>query len=96
MDEIATRSTAETRIIALPQIVLQGLNDLFDLNEIILPAATKGETTTSHSVGWAKRSVPTIQSNGHEKWWGRRKCAFAHPTAVCPTPPRFAVAQAAG
>src|SRR5436305_10440815 len=32
-------------------------------------------------VGWAKRSVPTIQDHG-ERWWARRKGAFAHPTAL--------------
>src|SRR5438093_960771 len=30
-------------------------------------------------VGWAKRSVPTIQEHPC-RWWARRKCAFAHPT----------------
>jgi len=31
-------------------------------------------------VGWAKRSVPTIHINDQERWWARRKRAFAHPT----------------
>ena len=30
-------------------------------------------------VGWAKRSVPTIQCDD-QRWWARRKSAFAHPT----------------
>ena len=34
--------------------------------------------TRGRSVGWAKRSVPTI--NSARKWWARRKRAFAHPT----------------
>ena len=33
------------------------------------------------SVGWAKRSVPTIATAHAERWWARRKCAFAHPIA---------------
>ena len=35
------------------------------------------EIEASVFVGWAKRSVPTIQ---RQSWWARRKCAFAHPT----------------
>jgi hypothetical protein len=31
-------------------------------------------------VGWAKRSVPTIQDITVGRWWARRECAFAHPT----------------
>jgi hypothetical protein len=31
-------------------------------------------------VGWAKRSVPTMQASDLERWWARRKSAFAHPT----------------
>ena len=34
----------------------------------------------SGRVGWAKRSVPTIQDNELNRWWARRKRAFAHPT----------------
>ena len=34
-------------------------------------------------VGWAKRSVPT-DSVAVERWWARRKRAFAHPTKLCP------------
>jgi hypothetical protein len=30
--------------------------------------------------GWAKRSVPTIHHDNAERWWARRKRAFAHPT----------------
>ena len=33
-------------------------------------------------VGWAKRSVPTIQWNAFDGWWARRKCAFVHPTVL--------------
>src|ERR1700738_3696320 len=30
--------------------------------------------------GWAKRSVPTTQIEAADRWWARRKSAFAHPT----------------
>src|ERR1700743_1225196 len=34
-------------------------------------------------VGWAKRSVPTtFDQILKEKWWARRKRAFAHPTSL--------------
>src|SRR6185295_802274 len=31
-------------------------------------------------VGWAKRSVPTVDTTNVDGWWARLKCAFAHPT----------------
>ena len=33
------------------------------------------------AVGWAKRSVPT-NSVAADRWWARRKSAFAHPTRL--------------
>src|SRR5882757_425351 len=36
-------------------------------------------TSGEGSVGWAKRSVPTIFTRACN-WWARRRCAFAHPT----------------
>jgi hypothetical protein len=38
----------------------------------------------SGHVGWAKRSVPTIHDERAERWWARRKRAFAHPTESRP------------
>ena len=42
----------------------------------------------SSLAGWAKRSVPTISTSA-QKWWARRKRAFAHPTR----PPSFRPAR---
>src|ERR1700749_477485 len=33
------------------------------------------------SVGWAKRSVPTLNRRSLQ-WWARRKSAFAHPISL--------------
>src|SRR6266478_5750778 len=42
-------------------------------------------STVASTVGWAKRSVPTIQDEAIDFWWARRKRAFAHPTNLRPT-----------
>src|SRR4051794_9779908 len=38
--------------------------------------------TFSEIVGWAKRSVPAIDDKGVDRWWARRKRAFAPPYAT--------------
>lgn len=43
----------------------------------IVPAV---RATRTGAVGWAKQSVPTHFFD-HERWWARRRCAFADPTA---------------
>jgi hypothetical protein len=36
-------------------------------------------------VGWAKRSVPTVEDGVSGEWWARRECAFAHPRNFFPS-----------
>jgi hypothetical protein len=50
------------------------------LREVAL--ARKANQSAVRFVGWAKRSVPTIENTLGDRWWARRKCAFAHPTAL--------------
>ena len=40
------------------------------------------ETDARRETGWAKRSVPTIHGDCCDRWWARRKRAFAQPTAL--------------
>src|SRR5450432_3260659 len=53
-------------------------------------ARNDGLSENGAAVGWAKRSVPTTLAK--EKWWARRKRAFAHPTIqrhpLVPSPER--------
>src|SRR4051794_14803772 len=42
-------------------------------------AARQFNTTLKMVAKWAKPSVPTSPARG-ERWWARRKRAFAHPT----------------
>ena len=50
-----------------------------------LSSSLRAKRSNPWFVGWAKRSVPTIDQQCVGQWWARRKRAFAHPTL--PPPP---------